>query len=54
MGTWCQEYVYIPLGGSHGGLIKQLLNIAAVWLLTGFWYGANWNFVLWGVYFGRC
>lgn len=52
MGTWFREYVYIPLGGNHSGLVKQLQNIAIVWLLTGFWHGANWNFVLWGVYFG--
>ena len=52
MGTWFRDYVYIPLGGNHGGLKKQLRNIAIVWLLTGFWHGASWNFVLWGVYFG--
>ena len=39
-------------GGNKGGLAKQLRNIAIVWLLTGFWHGASWNFVLWGVYFG--
>ena len=52
MGTWFRDYVYIPLGGNKGGLTKQLSNIAIVWLLTGFWHGASWNFVLWGVYFG--
>ena len=52
MGTWFRDYVYIPLGGNKGGLKKQLRNIAVVWLLTGFWHGASWNFVLWGVYFG--
>ena len=52
MGTWFRDYVYIPLGGNKGGLVKQLRNIAIVWLLTGFWHGASWNFVLWGVYFG--
>ena len=52
MGTWFRDYVYIPLGGNKGGLAKQLRNIAIVWLLTGFWHGASWNFVLWGVYFG--
>ena len=52
MGTWFRDYVYIPLGGNKGGLTKQLRNIAIVWLLTGFWHGASWNFVLWGVYFG--
>ena len=52
MGTWFRDYVYIPLGGNRGGLTKQLRNIAIVWLLTGLWHGASWNFVLWGVYFG--
>ena len=52
MGTWFRDYFYIPLGGNKGGLAKQLRNIAIVWLLTGFWHGASWNFVLWGVYFG--
>ncbi len=52
MGTWFRDYVYIPLGGNKGGLWRQLRNIAVVWLLTGFWHGASWNFVLWGVYFG--
>lgn len=52
MGTWFRDYIYIPLGGNKGGLAKQLRNIATVWLLTGFWHGASWNFVLWGVYFG--
>ena len=52
MGTWFRDYVYIPLGGNKGGLVKRLRNIAIVWLLTGFWHGASWNFVLWGVYFG--
>ena len=52
MGTWFRDYVYIPLGGNRGGLLRQLRNIAIVWLLTGFWHGASWNFVLWGVYFG--
>ena len=51
MGTWFRDYVYIPLGGNKGGLAKQLRNIAIVWLLTGFWHGASWNFVLWGLYF---
>ncbi len=52
MSSWFRDYVYIPLGGSRCGLAKQLRNIAVVWLLTGFWHGASWNFVLWGVYFG--
>ncbi len=52
MGTWFRDYVYIPLGGNRKGLPKQLRNIAIVWLLTGFWHGAGWNFVLWGVFYG--
>ncbi len=52
LGTWFKEYVYIPLGGNRAGRLKQYRNIAIVWFLTGFWHGASWNFVLWGVYFG--
>lgn len=52
MGTWFRDCVYIPLGGNRCGLAVQLRNIAVVWLLTGFWHGASWNYVLWGVYFG--
>ncbi len=52
LGTWFKEYVYIPLGGNRGGRIRHLRNIIVVWLLTGIWHGASWNFVLWGVFFG--
>ncbi len=52
LGTWFRDYVYIPLGGNRRGLPIQLRNIAIVWLLTGFWHGASWNFVLWGVFYG--
>lgn len=52
LGTWFREYVYIPLGGNQKGYVRQIMNILAVWLLTGFWHGASWNFVLWGLYFG--
>lgn len=51
LSSWFREYVYIPLGGNRHGLLKQYRNMAVVWLLTGFWHGASWNFVLWGVYF---
>ena len=51
LSTWFREYVYIPLGGNRKGRARQYLNLAAVWLLTGLWHGASWNFVLWGVYF---
>lgn len=52
LGSWFREYVYIPMGGNRCGKLKQLRNILVVWLLTGIWHGASWNFVLWGVYFG--
>ncbi len=52
LGTWFKEYVYIPLGGNRSGMARQMCNIAIVWLLTGLWHGAYWNFVLWGVYYG--
>lgn len=52
LGTWFRDYVYIPLGGNRKGLPIQIRNIAIVWLLTGFWHGASWNFVLWGVFYG--
>lgn len=51
LSTWFKEYVYIPLGGNRGGLIKQIRNIMIVWLLTGLWHGASWNFVYWGLLF---
>ena len=52
LSSWFKEYVYIPLGGNKKGLLRQLINIAIVWALTGLWHGASWNFVLWGVYYG--
>ena len=52
LGSWFRDYVYIPLGGNRGGQIKWIRNIAIVWLLTGLWHGAAWNFVLWGGLFG--
>lgn len=52
LGSWFREYVYIPLGGNRRGLAIQMRNILIVWMLTGFWHGANWNFILWGLYFG--
>lgn len=52
LGTWFKEYVYIPLGGNRKGLKRQIFNILVVWMLTGLWHGASWNFVVWGLYFG--
>lgn len=53
LGAWFRDYVYIPLGGNRVGIVKHIRNLFVVWLLTGFWHGANWTFVLWGLfYFG--
>ena len=52
LGSWFRDYVYIPLGGNRKGFARQILNISIVWLLTGIWHGAFWNYILWGVYFG--
>ena len=52
LGTWFKEYVYIPLGGNRKGKILTYVNLSVVFLLTGLWHGANWTFVLWGVYHG--
>ena len=52
LGQWFRDYVYIPLGGSRTTRAKWIRNVAVVWLLTGLWHGAAWNFVLWGGYFG--
>ena len=51
LGTWFRDYVYIPLGGNRVGKLRGLFNIFVVWMLTGFWHGASWNFVFWGLYF---
>ena len=52
LSTWFRDYVYIPLGGNRKGRGRQVFNIMLVWALTGFWHGASWNFMGWGVYFG--
>lgn len=52
LSSWFREYVYFPLGGSRSGAAKTYRNLMIVWLLTGLWHGASWNFALWGVYYG--
>lgn len=51
LGSWFRDYVYIPLGGSRVSKTRWFFNIFVVWMLTGFWHGAAWNFVIWGLYF---
>ena len=51
LGSWFREYVYIPLGGNRVGKGRMYFNLFVVWAATGFWHGANWNFVLWGLFF---
>ena len=52
LSSWFRDYVYIPLGGNRVSKKKWICNIMVVWFLTGFWHGASWNFILWGLYFG--
>lgn len=52
LSSWFRDYIYIPLGGNRVSKIKWLRNIMIVWLLTGLWHGAAWNFMIWGLYFG--
>ncbi|MBQ4047161.1 MAG: MBOAT family protein [Clostridia bacterium] len=52
LSTWFRDYIYIPLGGNRVSQWKHIRNIFAVWLLTGFWHGASWNFIVWGLMFG--
>jgi len=51
LSTWFREYVYIPLGGNRKGNARTYVNLFIVWFLTGFWHGAGWNFILWGLFF---
>ena len=52
LSSWFRDYIYIPLGGNRVSKLKWFRNIFAVWFLTGFWHGASWNFIIWGLYFG--
>jgi len=51
LGTWFRDYVYIPMGGNRVAPWRRIFNILVVWALTGFWHGANWNFILWGLFY---
>ncbi len=52
LGSWFRDYLYIPLGGNRVPKWRWLINIFAVWMFTGFWHGASWNFIIWGLFFG--
>ena len=51
LGTWFRDYVYIPMGGNRVSFLRHVFNILVVWMLTGMWHGASWNFIIWGLYF---
>lgn len=54
LGTWFREYIYIPLGGNRKGSTRTLVNLFIVFLVTGIWHGAGWNYIIWGVLNGVC
>lgn len=51
LGSWFRDYIYIPMGGNRVSRLRWAFNILTVWMLTGLWHGAEWTFVLWGLYF---
>ncbi len=51
LGSWFRDYIYIPLGGNRCSKLRNLFNIFVVWMLTGFWHGAAWNYIIWGIFF---
>ena len=52
LSSWFKDYIYVPLGGNRVSRLKWIRNILIVWILTGIWHGAAWNFFIWGLYFG--
>lgn len=52
LGTWFKEYLYIPLGGNRKGMLRTFVNLGIVWFATGFWHGAAYHYILWGIYYG--
>ncbi|MBY8854299.1 MBOAT family protein, partial [Saccharothrix sp. MB29] len=52
LSRWFRDYVYIPLGGNRGGVLQTYRNLTIVFVLTGFWHGANWTFLVWGLFHG--
>ncbi len=51
LSSWFRDYLYIPLGGNRKGTARTYANLFIVWAITGFWHGADWNFIIWGIYF---
>ena len=52
LGAWLKKYIYIPLGGNRKGIFRWIINTLIVWIVSGIWHGANWTFVIWGLYHG--